>query len=75
MLRNKYNKSDIKSKILGKPDKMGSDNKVIKINVEPRNNNDRSRKIDKPAKSRPSNKNNYVISKFPDTSTPFVSSK
>ena len=75
LLRNKYNKSDIKSKILGKPDKMGSDNKVIKINVEPRNNNDRSRKIDKPAKSRPSNKNNYAISKFPDTSTPFVSSK
>ena len=37
LLRNKYNKSDIKSKILGKPDKMGSDNKVIKINVEPRN--------------------------------------
>ena len=71
-----YKKSEIKSKILKIEKKEeGSGNKLIKINLETKNNTEKSRKFEQTAKPRPSNKNNYIISKFPDPKTPLTNNK
>ena len=74
-----YKKNEIKSKLLSidKKEKEENGNKVIKINFDMRNNTDKSRKIVKTTKSKPSNKANYKdkISKFSDTKTPLMNNK
>ena len=74
-----YKKNEIKSKLLriDKKEKEENGNKVIKINFDMRNNTDKSRKIVKTTKSKPSNKANYKdkISKFSDTKTPLMNNK
>ena len=74
-----YKKNEIKSKLLSidKKEKEENGNKVIKINFDMRNNTDKSRKIVKTTKSKPSNKANYrdKISKFSDAKTPLMNNK
>ena len=74
-----YKKNEIKSKLLriDKKEKEENGNKVIKINFDMRNNTDKSRKLVKTTKSKPSNKANYrdKISKFSDTKTPLMNNK
>lgn len=74
-----YKKNEIKSKLLSidKKEKEENGNKVIKINFDMRNNTDKSRKLVKTTKSKPSNKANYrdKISKFSDTKTPLMNNK
>ena len=71
-----YKKSEIKSKILKLEKKEEeSGNKIIKINLETRINAEKSRQFDKTTKSRPSNNNNYLISKFSDSKTPSTNNK
>ena len=69
-----YKKSEIKSKILKiEKNEEDSGNKIIKINIQTSTNEEKSRIFDKTAKSRPSNKNNYIISKFSESKTPSTS--
>ena len=71
-----YKKSEIKSKILKiEKNEEDSGNKIIKINIQTRTNEEKSRIFDKTAKSRPSNKNNYIISKFSESKTPSTNNK
>ena len=74
-----YKKNEIKSKLLiiDKKEKEENGNKVIKINFDMRNNTDKSRKLVKTTKSKPSIKANYrdKISKFSDTKTPLMNNK
>ena len=70
-----YKKSEIKSKIIKIEKNNESENKLIKINIETRNNIEKSKKLDKSMKYRPSNKNNYMISKFSDSKTPLTNKK
>ena len=71
-----YKKSEIKSKILKiEKNEEDSGNKIIKINIQTRTNEEKSRIFDKTAKSRPSNKNNYIISKFSESKTPSKNNK
>ena len=74
-----YKKNEIKSKLLSidKKEKEENGNKVIKINFDMRNNTDKSRKLVKTTKSKPSNKANYrdKISKFSDAKTPLMNNK
>ena len=69
-----YKKSEIKSKILKiEKNEEDSGNKIIKINIQTSTNEEKSRIFDKTTKSRPSNKNNYIISKFSESKTPSTS--
>ena len=71
-----YKKSEIKSKILKiEKNEEDSGNKIIKINIQTRTNEEKSRIFDKTAKSRHSNKNNYIISKFSESKTPSTNNK